>query len=368
LPKKLTTDEFKRRAILKHGSKYDYSEVHYVNSTIKLKIICATHGEFTQLSKVHLRGSGCPRCAGNIMNQELFNAKAVKTHGLKYDYSEVKYINSQINVSIICPIHGVFEQEPASHLRGRGCPWCAGNVSNLAHFITKANVIHQNKFDYSLAEYTGNKNKIIIICPIHGEFKQRPNGHLNGWGCKKCGTNISAKLKLKTNKNTFIDRASSVHSGKYIYSKVNYMGAKKSVTIICPDHGEFKQCPNNHINGAQGCPECANENKTFDFVKKYTLNEVLGASPGIFYKLKFRHISGFEFLKIGITSKSIKKRYNIKLYKDYVYTIIEEIQTTNIEAALMEREFIKTTKLKKFKFPDGIDFVGRSECYNLNYK
>ena len=54
-------------------------------------------------------------------------------------------------------------------------------------FIEKARQVHGDKYDYSKVEYKNNKTKICIVCPIHGEFWQRPNDHLNGRGCDKCG-------------------------------------------------------------------------------------------------------------------------------------------------------------------------------------
>ena len=47
-----------------------------------------------------------------------------QVHGDFYDYSKVIYINSCTKVIIICPVHGEFEQTPNSHLSGQGCPEC----------------------------------------------------------------------------------------------------------------------------------------------------------------------------------------------------------------------------------------------------
>ena len=53
-------------------------------------------------------------------------------------------------------------------------------------FINKANIIHSNKYDYSKTSYVNNRTKVTIICPIHGEFEQTPNSHLSGSGCPMC--------------------------------------------------------------------------------------------------------------------------------------------------------------------------------------
>ena len=53
--------------------------------------------------------------------------------------------------------------------------------------IERFEIVHGDKYDYSLVEYVNSKSKIKIICKEHGIFEQIPNSHLNGNGCKKCG-------------------------------------------------------------------------------------------------------------------------------------------------------------------------------------
>jgi len=120
-----------------------------------------------------------------------------------------------------------------------------------AQFVTEAAILHNNIYDYSLVNYTNRNNKVTIICPIHGEFEQTPNGHLKGYGCYECGRD-----KTKTTENEFIEKSKLIHGNFYDYSKLNYKGALKPVTIICPLHGEFTQKANNHLNGST-CKQCS---------------------------------------------------------------------------------------------------------------
>ena len=128
---KLTTEEFIKKAREVHGDKYDYSKVEYVNSKEKVTIICPEHGELKQTPLKHLSGQGCIKChrvsiaKRYSLGTEKFIEKATAIHNGFYDYSMVEYLNSHTHVLIICPIHGVFPQDPASHLRGHGCPFCA---------------------------------------------------------------------------------------------------------------------------------------------------------------------------------------------------------------------------------------------------
>ena len=197
---------------------------------------------------------------GKKKTREGFIQDARKVHGDKYDYSKVHYVNSKTKVCIICPEHGEFWQAPSSHLQGRGCSKCKGDktrercVSTKEEFIKKAKEVHKDKYDYSKVKYEKSNMKICIICPEHGEFWQTPNSHLSGYGCTKCGIENRCEKRSST-KEIFIEKAKETHGDKYDYSKVDYVNCDTKVCIICKDHGEFWQKPNDHTKGA-GCPKC----------------------------------------------------------------------------------------------------------------
>lgn len=189
----MMNEEFIERAKKVHGDKYDYSETNFVNWRTKVKIICPKHGEFWNTAGNHINNKqGCYQCflKRRTYTAEQFIEKAEVVHNDKYDYSETNYINSQTKVKIMCPEHGEFWQKPNNHLMGEGCPYCSGNVKlTPENFIEKAKTVHGNKYDYSRITYiSGNKVKLDIVCPIHGIFKQTANGHLHGYGCPHCKT------------------------------------------------------------------------------------------------------------------------------------------------------------------------------------
>lgn len=129
--KKVTTEDFIKKAREIHGDRYDYSKVNYVNNETPVCIICPEHGEFWQTPYNHVKGCGCQKCAGvNKSNTEEFVKKAKEIHGDRYDYSNVNYTNSHTVVQIMCPEHGEFLQQPTNHLRGCGCPYCNTNVNS----------------------------------------------------------------------------------------------------------------------------------------------------------------------------------------------------------------------------------------------
>lgn len=126
MSKKLSTEEFITKARMRHGDRYDYSKVSYVNQKTPVTIICPIHGEFYQRPNNHYMGAGCPVCSGNkCYDTTSFIAKAKAVHGDEYDYSKVSYHNCKTKVVIICHRHGAFEQTPTKHLSGQGCPLCS---------------------------------------------------------------------------------------------------------------------------------------------------------------------------------------------------------------------------------------------------
>jgi hypothetical protein len=186
----------------------------------------------------------------------IFITKVIKKHGNKYDYSKVNYINIRTKIIIICKIHGEFEQTPKNHLIGQGCKKCGKTCSyNTEEYIKQAINIHDNTYDYSKVNYINSRTKIIIICNIHGEFYQIPNNHLQGHGCKKCGIISSSIIKKMLKNIEFITNAITIHGGIYDYSKVKYINQYNEIIIICNIHDEFKQLPNDHLQG-WSCPKC----------------------------------------------------------------------------------------------------------------
>ena len=115
--------------------------------------------------------------------------------------------------------------------------------------------IHGNKYDYSKVIYKSAQEKVLIICKVHGEFEQTPQGHLRNHGCPKCGTEAQTAAKVQKSKDTFVDKATAIHREQYDYSKVIYSKATEKIVIVCKIHGEFSQEPRAHLDG-EGCPYC----------------------------------------------------------------------------------------------------------------
>ena len=355
MSRKLTTEEFIKRARVVHGDKYGYGNVVYTGGKYKIKIFCKIHQKyFSQSAESHTYGRGCPKCSyefrGNKRKSttEDFIEKAINIHGKVYSYEETEYVKSQELVKIKCSIHGAFLQTPGSHLNGRGCPICAPNYkSDTVNFIKKAKKIYGEKYDYSKIIYITAVKKVIVRCKTHNkEFLISPNNHLRGRGCRLCANDKKGSY-CKSNTEEFIKRSKTVHNDIYNYSEVVYKSAHEKVKILCRKHNKyFYQSPNRHING-QGCNICGNEKiksklmKTLDqFISEsdkvhnskydYRLTEYKGSNypisiickihHTIFNQRPHDHLSGkgcprCKSSKLEDKTRKILDRHNIK-YKE----------------------------------------------------
>lgn len=177
------------------------------------------------------------------LTQEEFIERAVKKHGMKYDYSKTIYKNSMTKVTVTCPIHGDFEVLPERHYgRGDGCPLCRWErakqsirkVQGLTteKFIEKARKVHGDKYDYSKVEYVNNDTPIRIICPEHGEFQQTPHHHLVGSGCQECGKNDLSEKKITDIVKENFENVVSQYKPDFL----NVSGKPQSIDIFLPDY------------------------------------------------------------------------------------------------------------------------------------
>lgn len=264
------TKKFIEKAKFIHGDKVDYSKTSYPLKDNKLVFICPKHGEFKQVPGDHLKAKNpCPICAGKIINSKIFIEKARKVHGDKFNYDQIGEIkSSKDKVTIICPVHGPFIQEVNSHLQGRGCAKCSGKKFSLEDYLKKANKIWNNKYDYSKFEWKGISEKVCIICPEHGEFWQLPNNHLKGeCGCIECrGKNKD--FKAIECLDDVVAKSVEKFGNYFDFSKSVWKGSREKIEIICPEHGSFWCLPYQFLKNKYGCPKCNNN-------LKYTTEEFI---------------------------------------------------------------------------------------------
>lgn len=255
-----TKAEFVQAARKVHGSKYDYAPLKFKALWVKGVLLCSAHGEFEIMLGHHLGGRGCQKCSQEArrMTYSDFVAKARATHGKRYIYPDKAIDGAKKPALIVCRIHGDFYQSPSNHINGQNCPSCSRGLGSTEGFIKKAKEAHGERYDYSKTRYYKSRIKVSIACRIHGEFEQYPYVHTSGSGCPECAGYTGTRTNTKLTNEEFIGRSIKRHGERYDYSKVDYKGSKRKVTIICRSHGEFEQLAASHMR-VSGCPKCAQE-------------------------------------------------------------------------------------------------------------
>lgn len=227
------------------------------------------------------------------------------------------------------------------------------------NFIKKSSLKHNFKYLYNKVIYVDSKKKVIIICPEHGEFQQRPTNHTRGQGCPKC----AIKYKRDPIKTTddFKREAIKKHGNRFNYDKTIYTRGKNKVIITCPEHGDFEQVAYYHLDNFGGCKECHSSKKEIevkDFLMKKGIyyeyqktfencknernlfydfyipnNNLLIEVDGLQHYKKIEYFGGEEGLKATQKRDKIKNNFakenNIKLlrikYNDDVEQVLSEI-------------------------------------------
>ena len=229
-------------------------------------------------------------------------------------------------------------------------------------FIQKAKQIHGEKYCYNKVFYKKSLEKVIINCKKHGDFLQLPSSHLQGCGCYECGLNSIRKSRELSNIE-FIEKAKEVHNNKFLYNKTNYKESTSKVIITCPDHNDFEQEANAHLQG-NGCPKCSRINSDY---WSYTKWKEAGEKSINFDSFKVYIIKCWnneeEFYKIGKTFMTLNKRVaNIKK-ASYNYKVIEILEGNAQEISELERRLHK--KFKELKYKPKVKFGGYTECFKI---
>ena len=263
----LTNEEFKQKFKEKYGTIYNLEKAEYINNKTEVVVICPIHGEFKKRPDLLLSGGKCPKCSKTAkMDEDEFVKKAKLVHNGFFEYVKGSFKNTSSKVSIICPIHGEFEQKANNHLNGAGCMKCKlegikHNISKLKKknkttkhydqetFIEKAKLVCGENIILDKVIYKNNRTPIEVICKEHGSFLITPNHLLSGRGCPKCAKNY------RYTTDEIIKQFKLVFGDKYDYGKTRYTNTHNNVIVTCKKHGDFNVSPANHLRGEE-CPLC----------------------------------------------------------------------------------------------------------------
>ena len=285
-----------------HNNKYKYPNFSHNTVYDYINIECPEHGLFSQKTMLHLRGHGCPKCADIVYSTEDFIKKSKHKYPNKFEYNKTIYKKYNENIIIKCNIHGDIIQTPANHFLV-GCPGCNTLEKNklyLKQFIEKANIIHDNKYDYSKSKYEGRFSKTQIICSIHGDFFQSVGDHLQGCGCPKCAhENMYFHSSYE---NEIIKFISSIYKKEIIQG---YRIENKEIDIYLPDLNWGME-----INGSYWHSHL-HKSKEYHFEKNKLFNK---------YNINIFHIWEHDWIN-PIKKEIIKSMIcnKLKLNKDKIY-------------------------------------------------
>lgn len=272
-----------------------------------------------------------------ITNTQDFIIKANEIHCNQYDYSQTKYIKSSEKVTIICPIHGIFEQTPNKHLAGQGCKLCGRNRTKMTdiEFINKAVSVHGTKYDYSKVIYIGSKDKVEIVCRDHGSFYQTPHSHIIlKQGCPKCGrvsggskrtgkNNVAHSDEVKQKKQkTYIERygaktwAESEEGRNKLHDIITSENVANKMIATCQERYGSDTWSQSE-EGKQKLHEIMSSDEMQAKIKDGYMN-----AYGVSHYMKT--YEGREKARISISSEERREKIRNSMYEKYgVYSFLE---------------------------------------------
>jgi hypothetical protein len=368
MPKKLMQEDALARFHERHGDRYDYSRVQYIDTWTKVVIICRNHGPFTQGPAEDWKGQGCPPCARPRQTGapprpwDEVEPRLIAAHDGKYTYDGSNYRDSNSKIRATCPTHGDFWPQVASHLRGRfGCRECSyierGQAKQVSfeEWLRCARERFGQRFEYDPESWNTHTNiglkRLRFRCPDHGWQEMKPNYHLESpMGCPTCGHFLGGdKRKLTTEE--FIARGRARFNGKYSYERTVYRSASEKVVVTCPEHGDFATLPGNHTAGHE-CPRCVPGG--FD-----------PNAPGIVYYIRINAPEGV-FYKIGITNLTVWERYPYSSDQDRITILREWPYGEGADAAVHERGVLREYDAFRYSGPPVLQDVGVTEVFTYD--
>ena len=177
-----TTEWFIQRARQMHGDKYSYLETQYIESRGKVVIICPEHGRFEQEPASHLRGSGCPECGGRVQKLSDDYRKLAKKRGFIWLGPEVD--KAKIKTEWQCQNKHRWMAGFFTIQQGTGCPYCAGKAPKSVkdyHDLAK-----KRGFIWMGPEVNKVRIKTMWQCQKGHKWEAAFNGIKTGNGCPYC--------------------------------------------------------------------------------------------------------------------------------------------------------------------------------------
>ena len=213
----------------------------------------------------------------------------------KYDFSRAVYRGALHRIeNCVCPEHGVFSQYSGALRKGITCPACGDDRRqekrrlSQSEFVRRSREKHNGRYLYPRTAYKSMYVPVTVTCRAHGDFEVLPVRHLfRGKGCvhpdcdgrrdpsrRKSNHAKAGRNRTRNYLSSLPEKLEKVHGGKYVYDFSKFKGARKTMAILCPAHGEFEQVVSHHLRG-NGCPQCSHhqskgEDEVLRFLSVFT--------------------------------------------------------------------------------------------------
>lgn len=365
------TRDFIAKSNERYSNSYDYSKTQYKTYRTTCVITCRRHGDFAVTPYKHLSLSGlgrCPKCI-ELEATEKFVSLATEKYGGRFLYTKSKVVSHRGKVDIYCTEHDFwFRQTPKYHLEGSGCKYC--RRIKRAAIATRSPAYWENKlssvfgfeqYDYTGLHYDSKTTKVTFSCKEHGRISRNIHNILkypDTPPCRECLKRNQEAL----GQSKLIEAGRTLHNSFYDYSKAKYTTSSAMVTITCPEHGDFQQKAQSHLQGL-GCRECS-------YKKQLTL---VGGFSDRYYRM-YKGQKSFLYLlsvvtptgkryKIGISRYVDKRVASINAATSLTFNTVATACLDVLDCATLENTLHKRYSDKRCDL--GIEFCGKSEIFNL---
>lgn len=337
-----TFEEFKLEASQLHGGYYAYYEDSFKNMRAKTLIYCPVHGDFSQHPYVHLKPSGCKKCADdfraeNSRDERFDNFKGRLSEKFSNTIScvESRFINYDTNADFVCKEHNTFTATPRNVINSKyGCSECFKDARkrNTSYFDNdeklkswiedqKSENTNLAAYNFRIIEWAENRALLNGWCgnDKHESYDFVLTRYGNTNKLKKCRNCIIADRSIsvsETYKNKRVDYHAKweadvieLHGDIFDLSKVKYVNQKTNIIVGCQIHDFFTTTPDLLLNG--GCRKCADEGLLGLYSEKFfEKHPEKKHEQGEIYYLKLS-IGNLAFYKVGITKNQTKSRHSM---------------------------------------------------------
>lgn len=199
-------------------------------------------------------------------------------------------------VILICPIHGEFSLKAENHMNGKsGCRACRDQETGIKNRLTTEKFIYKSRLVHG-NKYDYSKSVYTISSDrLIVTCKEHGDFYVTANSHLMGGGCHKCYGNIKLTTSEFIKRATNEHSGRYNYSSVNYINFDTKVKIICKKHGVFECSPRNHLQLKNGCPKCSISKSEWFICKWFERNGIEYVFQKSFHTCRFKKKLRFDF-------------------------------------------------------------------------